>query len=174
MKIPVIVFATAIKALKDTLDLADAVDPFDSDAANKLRGIALDNIRGIPEDLQIDVGLAGDDQHDFTPPVEGDVAYLWAARQVFGPEDAMSQSIECAEYVAWVDPDGGETAPITWTPADAQGPEGYVLLDDPTNAPDAAFSPYTAWAYVCDEMPPEFDAPSHDAVFHDGGWVLPQ
>jgi hypothetical protein len=112
----------------------------------------------------------------FAPPEEGEVAYAYVARHVFGPNDALSRP-EASGHVCWYEdiynPDNREQQHVAWwAPPDAPPPPGA----SPTINTDTGRQ-WTAWEFVKAAMESAFPIGTdidEDYVYRGGVWLPPE
>ena len=112
----------------------------------------------------------------FSAPVEGEVAYVYAARHVFGPNDALSRP-EASGHVCWYEdiynPDNREQQHVAWwSPPGAAPPPGA----SPTINTDTGRQ-WTAWEFVKAAMGSAFPSGvdiDEDYAYRGGEWLPPE
>lgn len=104
-------------------------------------------------------------------PVEGEVAYVYAASQVFGTGDALSNP-GSSGFVCWVedyiDPNNSDYRHLGWwAPPDAPPPGARPAINARTG------SQWTAWEYVREACGLDLNI-DEDFVYGPTGWLPPE
>lgn len=109
------------------------------------------------------------------PPQDGDVAYVYAARHVFGPNDAMTDP-SSSGFACWVedyfDPNNPDHRHLGyWAPPDAAPPGTRPAINTDTGRQ------WTAWEFVkaaTESVFPIVADIDEDYVYRGGVWLPPE